>query len=144
MNLRLGYYTDATAAGAAFVGVTPNRDLDTRNGTGGINGKVGPHQTITLMVAGVGGVPGLASSTPPTAVVINVTVTNHNDGYSWLTVWPHGSPMPNASDVNFVGGQTVPNLVVVRVGTNGEIDINNANGSTDIIVDVFGYYTQTS
>jgi hypothetical protein len=48
--------------------------------------------------------------------------------------------MPVASDLNFVGGQTVPNLVVVKVGTDGKINIFNAFGSAHVVVDVVGWY----
>jgi hypothetical protein len=34
----------------------------------------------------------------------------------------------------------VPNLVVVRLGSNGVVDIYNAAGTTDVIADVVGYY----
>ena len=47
---------------------------------------------------------------------------------------------PNASDLNFVAGQTVPNLVVVKVGAGGQISFTNAAGSTDLIGDVVGYF----
>jgi hypothetical protein len=45
-----------------------------------------------------------------------------------------------ASDLNYVAGQTVPNLVVVKVGTSGAVDIFNGVGSTDLVVDVVGWY----
>jgi hypothetical protein len=37
-------------------------------------------------------------------------------------------------------GNTVANLVVVKIGSNDSINIYNAIGSTDVIVDVMGYY----
>jgi len=37
-------------------------------------------------------------------------------------------------------GPAVPNLVVVRIGSNGVVDFFNAAGSTDVIADVVGYY----
>jgi hypothetical protein len=40
-----------------------------------------------------------------------------------------------------VAGQTVPNLVVVKLSALGKIDISNAFGTTNVIVDVVGYYT---
>jgi hypothetical protein len=45
------------------------------------------------------------------------------------------------SDLNWVAGQTVPNLVVVKLSALGKIDITNAFGTTNVIVDVVGYYT---
>ncbi len=37
-------------------------------------------------------------------------------------------------------GLTVPNLVVVKLGTGGSIDIFNGYGTTDVVVDVVGWY----
>ncbi len=57
--------------------------------------------------------------------------------------------IPNASNVNFAAGQTVPNLVLVSPGTtadsNGYYDIgllNAGSGSTDLVLDVFGYFSR--
>ncbi len=44
------------------------------------------------------------------------------------------------SDLNWTAGLTVPNLVVVKVGADGKIDIYNLAGSTDVIADVVGWY----
>jgi hypothetical protein len=56
-------------------------------------------------------------------------------------VWPTGSPRPTASDLNWVGGQSVPNLVVVKLGSDGAVQIYNAFGSVDVVVDVSGWYS---
>jgi hypothetical protein len=89
-------------------------------------------------VAGRGGV-----SAGPQAVALNVTVTGPTAG-SYLTVWPSGEPQPYASSVNMAPGQTVPNMVMTRVGTNGMVSIYNNAGSTDIIVDVLGCFDGAS
>jgi hypothetical protein len=86
-------------------------------------------------VAGIGGVPATAS-----AVVANVTVTGTTAG-SYLTVYPATSARPLASDLNWTPGKTVPNLVVAELGTNGALGIYNAQGSTDVIIDVAGWFT---
>jgi hypothetical protein len=131
-----GWFVDAasnpSATGTAFSGVTPARILDTRSG----KGPVGAGGTITVQVAGNGGVP----SIPPTAVVLNVTVTG-TTAASYLTVWPDGARRPLASDLNWVAGQTVPNLVIVKLGGNGMVDVYNLAGSTDVIMDVVGWYS---
>ena len=92
-----------------------------------------------MPVAGVGGVPAMNAGVPPTAVVLNVTVTNPSSG-SYLTIWPDAATRPTTSDLNFVRGLTVPNLVVVKLGTSGSIDIYNGYGSTDVVVDVVGWF----
>ncbi len=74
----------------------------------------------------------------PRAVVLNVTVTNPST-FSYLTVFPDGSA-PLSSDLNFVPGQTVPNMVVVKVASDGSIKLFNAAGSVDGVVDLVGWY----
>ncbi len=81
----------------------------------------------------------MASSIPPNAVVLNVTVTGPT-GAGYVTVWPDGVTRPGTSDLNFVGGQTIPNLVVVQVGSNGKVDVYNSFGSTNVVIDVMGWY----
>ena len=134
-----GYFTDATASGSANMGVVPSRVLDTRNGTGGVLGRLGPGAVISLTVAGAGGVPAMGSTTPPSAVVINVTVTNATAA-SWVTIWPGQTTMPTASDLNFVAGQTVANLVVVKLSPAGTIQVSNAVGQADVVIDVVGWF----
>jgi hypothetical protein len=134
-----GYFTDATAVGGFFLPLTPARILDTRTGNGGFSVKVGPGQTIAVTIAGRGGVPLMTSPTPPADAVINVTATGSTTG-GILTIYPSGTARPLASDLNFVRGQTVPNLVFVKVGADGKVDVYNPKGSTDVIFDVAGWF----
>jgi hypothetical protein len=136
-----GYFTDSSnpmATGAQFTPTTPARITDTRPNSGFANaGKtLAPSGTLDVQVRGAGGVP----ATGVTAAVLNVTVTNTTKS-SFLTVWPTGATRPTASDLNWVGGQTVPNLVVVKLGTDGAVQIFNAAGSVDVVVDVSGWYS---
>jgi hypothetical protein len=77
------------------------------------------------------------------AFILNVTVTEPTaDGY--LSVFPSPPPPPLASNLNFVAGQTVPNLVVVPLGANGRIDFYNPYGMTHLVVDLFGVFTSAN
>src|ERR1700693_3656068 len=136
-----GWFTDTTVGGtgSSLTPMSPLRILDTRNGTGGFSAPVGPNQSIALQVAGVGGVPSMAASVPPKAVVLNVTVTGPSTG-SYITVWADALPRPGSSDLHFVQGATVPNLVVVQIGANGKVDFYNAAGSANVIADVMGWF----
>jgi hypothetical protein len=136
-----GYFTDASnpvALGAQFTPVVPARITDTRPNSGFPNeGKtLQPTSTLDIPVSGVGGVP----ATGVTAAVLNATVTNTTKS-SFLTVWPTAANRPTASDLNWVSGQTVANLVVVKLGSDGAVQVFNAAGSTDVVVDVSGYYS---
>jgi hypothetical protein len=134
-----GWYSDGSLSSIAtgmYGPLSPVRILDTRSGTGGYSHQVGAGQSISVQAAGFGGVP----ATGVSAVVLNVTVTNPNGG-SYLTVYPNGSSLPTASNLNFGPGQTVPNLVVVKVGAGGMVNVYNAAGGTDVIFDVAGWYS---
>jgi hypothetical protein len=138
----VGYYsTDTGPLGSRFHGFTPVRFFDTRFGSpflGVPAAKVGPGGTLKVNVVGKGGVPGPQFSAV-TAVVMNVTITEPTGG-SFLTVFPDDVSRPNASNLNFSPGQTVPNLVTVRVPESGIVDFYNAVGATHVIADVVGYY----
>lgn len=131
-----GYYLDGVATQpGTFVSLAPNRILDTRIGNGA-PGPVVANGTVTLGVDGRGGVP----TTLVGAVVLNVTVTNPTSS-GFITVYPSGTAMPLASNLNYVAGQTVPNLVIVTVGSNGAVSFTNASGGTvDLVADVAGYF----
>jgi hypothetical protein len=73
------------------------------------------------------------------AIVMNVTATDATAG-SYLTVYPHGTLMPNASNINFGPGETIANLTTVGVGGMGSVVFANAVGATHVVVDVVGYY----
>jgi hypothetical protein len=133
-----GYFTDASASGSSFVTLTPARITDTRAGSGFPNAGSTLNATTPLVVtvAGQGGVPAAGA----TAVIINVTVTDTTLS-SALTVYPDLTTLPTASDLNWLAGMTVPNLVVVKLSAAGKIDIRNLAGSTDVVVDVVGYFS---
>jgi hypothetical protein len=124
-----GYFTDATVAGKLFNSQSPVRIADTRG-----TATLGPAATFTLQVTGVSGVPATA-----TAVIVNVTVTN-TTAPSFLTVYPSTAARPLASDLNWVAGQTIPNMVIATLGTTGAITFYNSAGSTDVVVDLVGYF----
>lgn len=114
--------------------VTPARILDTRSTTA-----VGTAASISVQVTGRGGVP----ATGVLAVVMNVTAAAPTAG-GYLSVWPTGEAQPEVSSLNFVPGQTVPNLVTVKVGATGAVSIFNAAGQTHVLADVVGYYDDAS
>jgi len=128
--------SEVIPAPGLFTAVTPTRVLDTRTPPATVLRQSSP---VPLKVAGVT----VASTTIPAdavAVVANVTVTEPT-GAAFLTVYPGGTNRPDASNLNFVPGQTVPNLVLAKVGLNGQIMLYDSFGSTHVIVDVVGYYT---
>jgi hypothetical protein len=124
------------AGDTSFTSLTPARILDTRAGP---PGRVGAGQTIQARVTGAGGVP----ATGVEAVVLNVTVTEPTAA-SHLTVYPCGEARPLASSLNFVAGQDLPNLVIVKVGTAGMVCLYNNAGAVHLILDVTGWFVAGS
>ena len=62
-------------------------------------------------------------------MVLNVTVTEPSM-QSYLTVFPLGESRPLASNLSFSGGQTIPNLVVAKLGADGKVAFYNNIGQT--------------
>jgi uncharacterized protein YkwD len=129
----------AVAPGGHFTPVTPARILDTRDGTGGINGAVPAGGTVDIQVTGRGGIP----TTDVAAVAMNVTVTQPSTG-GYLTMFPAGTARPLAAHINFGPGETVSNLVVAKVGANGKVSAFNPAGTTHVVIDVAGWYSGSS
>lgn len=119
-----------------FTAVKPTRVLDTRTGQGaGKAGKIGPRGYLCFnLPAGLG--------LPPRvdAVVLNLTATGA-DQSTFLTANINNGL--DTSSVNLVPGETVANQVIVPI-EGGAVCINNANGHTDAVVDLTGYYDATA
>lgn len=126
-----GWFTDASAGGhgSKYAAMTPQRVLDTR---GGGFGQVPPGGIAVSQV-------GDPSMLGVTAMVLNATATLPTAA-SFMVFWPEGAGRPLASDLNYVAGQTVPNLVTVKLGTNNGFDFYNPQGSVHVILDLVGYY----
>lgn len=134
-----GYYLSGspTVAGA-LRSFTPTRLIDTRSGFNTPVARLAPVGSLSVQVTGPGA--GGVRAFGVTAVAVNVTVTGPTAG-GFLTVAPDGRPRPQTSSTNFVGGQTVANLVVVPVGADGRIRIwNSSGGSINLVVDVVGVF----
>jgi hypothetical protein len=155
-----GVFTFMPSAGTASLIVTdgpytplhPTRACDTRPGNPSdlntspadqCNGIFDSGSTIPsggtkpIIVAGGFGVPADA-----TAAVLNVTVVNPAAG-GYLTVYPTGSAQPATSNINFVAGEVVPNLIEVGIGTGGDVSFL-ASAKTDMVVDIEGYTAETT
>jgi len=126
------YFHEGTpSAPGVFSAVTPKRLLDTRATSGPVSGG----RSVSFKVGGTSGIPRDAS-----AVVLNLTATQAKS-FGFLTAYAAGSPRPKASNLNYAAGQTVANLVVVPVGTDGKVTVANTSpGTAQIMADVSGYF----
>ena len=119
-----GYISGASG----YSGLTPRRLYDSRP-----SGQVRAAGSITeIDVYGSGAVP--AGS--PT-VVLNVTAVGALAA-GYMTVFPCGASPPDASNLNFSAGQTIPNSVVAKVGAGGKVCVFTS-APAHLLVDVGGY-----
>lgn len=132
-----GYMLPPEERAAGFVSVAPDRLLDTRTGIGAPAQKVNDGSSITVQIGGRAGVPIGAR-----AAVLNVTATEAT-GTGYVTVWPSDQERPDASSLNVVAGQTVPNLVVATLAPDGTASMFHYGGSVHLIADVLGYFSDT-
>lgn len=118
---------------------SPQRVLDTRPGQDTADGRgegagLRPAGSITeIPVDGRVGLPKGVDS-----VVLNVTVTEpHGPGF--VTAFPcePGAQPPNASNINYLPGRTVPNMVVSKVGSTGRVCLYTY-APAHLVVDVSG------
>jgi len=96
----------------------------------------GPLEIRTVQAAGLGSIPSDA-----VGVVVNVTVLNATAPDTFLTLYPTGAGMPNASTINPQPNQVAFNAATVLLG-DGTFEIYNYSGTVDVIVDVVAYMTR--
>ena len=140
-----------TGSSGAYTPATPYRVCDTRpagsvtanqcdnNSTGAGSGPITQGSTRVVTVDGFGPVPGSGV----TAVVVNVTAVAPSKN-TYLSVFPDGTTWPGTSNLNPDAGTVLANLVEVGVSAAGKIDVFNAVGTTNVIVDIEGYVTAAS
>src|ERR1035437_4911035 len=129
-----------TSTGGAYTALaTPTRIADTRAGSGF------PNAGQTMAARGPLVVQLPASVQGTAAVALNVTAT-YVTGTGFFTVYPTGGSLPLVSSLNFTPGTTVPNFVIVPVGTNNQVTIfngppNGTGGSANAVVDLLGSFS---
>lgn len=123
----------------------PARLLDTRVGARtddglfqGI-GRLAANDTLQLTVGSRRGIP-LNSK----AAVINITAIQPVGGpYGFVTAYPCGITLPNASSLNLLPGRAVANMSFAELGAGGKICLFT-NVAVDLIVDVFSVFPPDS
>ncbi|MGA9112371.1 MAG: hypothetical protein WB802_01045, partial [Candidatus Dormiibacterota bacterium] len=104
---------------------------------------IGQGSTLDAQITGVDGPSGQSVPADAQAVVVNVTAIG-GSASTYLTVFPAGSAPPNASNLNVTANLNQANLVVVALGTGGQVGIYNSAGTINVAVDVEGYFAAAS
>ncbi|MFN2625255.1 MAG: hypothetical protein ABR520_04110 [Mycobacteriales bacterium] len=125
-----GYYRDA--AGAGFQSLQ-GRVVDTRDGTGGRRGRLGPRESIVVSL------PSVSPGSDAVAIALHVTATSASAPTN-LSVSRGDVTSTGTSNVNIAPDQTIANLVLTRVGADGAIRIYNAAGLVHVIADLVGVF----
>ena len=123
-----------------LVDINPCRLADTRPDT-----QVGPRATplgegeqYDVVAHGVNG----NCDIPAEAIALSLNVTALNaTAPTFVTVFPTDEAQPVTSNLNLLPGQApTPNAVTTGLDGAGTFSLYNAFGTTDVIVDVNGYY----
>lgn len=141
----VGYWDElrTSEAGRYVPFQRPFRYYDSRDGDG-------PMAAGFLRSLRVGGFPPTDPVIPTPqdgamAVTYNLTATNTTAG-GYLSAFPGpiGTAPPLASNLNFVAGETVASLAITGYAADGEVSFYNPAGSTDVVIDVAGFFTSAS
>jgi hypothetical protein len=130
------------AGGSGFNSLAPTRVFDTRSGIGGVpvarvGALDGSRMALRVQVAGTNGVP---SGRSAAAVIMNVTVdaTTASAYGGYVTAYPCDATPPNSSNLNFVSGQTIANMVVAPLSASGEVCFY-VYGQAHVLADITGW-----
>jgi hypothetical protein len=122
-----GYFAPPALGGLTFYTVTPCRVLDTRSGSGLLNG------TLNVNVAG-------SACAPPAtaqAFVLNATIVPPSL-LGFLTLWPNGVSQPLVSTLNAFDGVITSNMAIVPT-SDGTVNAYTTN-PTQLILDISAYF----
>ncbi|GIF74286.1 hypothetical protein [Asanoa siamensis] len=122
-----GYYANT---GAGLEATPPARVLDTRSAPGGAPVPANGRVTVDLSARVPAGT---------TAAVLNLTVTEPTKG-GLFTAYPPGAEVPTASNINFVAGQTVNNMVLAPVVGGKVAFAHTGSGTAHLLVDLAGWF----
>ena len=124
-----GYFAAPGANGYSLYPVTPCRAYDSRNN----NGQPFTGER-TVNIAG-------SQCAPPSnaaGYVFNATVVP-SGSLGYLTLWADGQKQPVVSTLNAYDGFITSNMAIVP-NTNGSTDAFAGGGSTQLILDISGYF----
>lgn len=134
----VGYYTPGTGGNTMTVDST--RLLDTRSGSGQpyAGQPIPAGGKLTVQAAGTSGVP-----TNATALIIDLVVPDSTASGTTIYAYPSDAPQPLGASLRFVGPVAF-NEFTIKLSSSGAFTLYNTYGTTDVVVDILGYYTPES
>jgi hypothetical protein len=137
--------TSGSSLASSFVPMTPVRVVDTRSDLGLVSLVDGVEQSVTIV----------GSLVPLGATAVSLTVTAVDAGAAgFVSVRPgDATGVPSTSNLNVERSGTIANSVVVKLPTVGDHTgtikvlfdaMGTTTASTDVLIDVLGYYELAS
>ena len=137
--------TSGSSSASSYVPVTPVRVVDTRSDLGLVSLVDGVEQSVTMV----------GSLIPLGATAVSLTVTAVDaSAAGFVSVRPgDATGVPSTSNLNVERGGTIANSVVVKLPTVGDHTgtikvlfdaMGTTAASTDVLIDVIGYYELAS
>jgi len=126
----------------------PCRLADNRPGGPQVGERTTPLESEPVTYVGRGELPGGGACVgkipdAATALALNVTVTEASTNTD-VRLYPAGGSVPMVSNLNPLGpgGAPAVNAVTVGLSADGRFTVLNRFGSTNVILDVIGYYVE--
>jgi hypothetical protein len=128
----VGYYDDNTLDGMWRYRplAAPTRIVNTKTHQG-IPSALGPGATATVAT------PPAVTTYNSMALVTNTTA-NRPTTNTVLTLWNADYTQPTVSNLNPAANQLVSNMTITDLGVNYDFNVNNAVGTTNLVLDVAG------
>ena len=123
--------------GLSFYTVVPCRVVDTRGPAGPYGGPALEAEAFrTFPLAGRCNIPSTAVTVAANLTVAQPTALGH------LRVFPEGTPLPEASSINYSPGRTRSNNGLLALSPAGEVSVycKQFSGTAHLILDVVGYF----
>lgn len=137
------------AAGKYVPLTTPTRAFDSRSADSSLNGgkqsKLSTGESRTVPVVATLRTPtgGTVAPSQVSAVMVTTTAANGVRGGYVSTHRTAGENVSRLSTVNFPAGASVANTTIVPVAADGTIQVTEVAGSSDVVVDVVGWFTSS-
>jgi RHS repeat-associated protein len=134
------YAAPDTSAGGAYVPQVSTRIASSITPSGTCTpspcATLGAGNDVTVQVTGLGNVPTTAVS----AVAMTLTATGTSAAGSGV-VWPADETQPAGRSISYQNNDTVSQLVIAKLSSDGKIKIHANTGGFDFTIDVAGWYT---
>jgi hypothetical protein len=140
-NRAVGVVYQYSVAGSSFVALAPRRVYDSRRDPAG---KIVRGTPRTLSVANEFQTTNSVVPAGATAIAYNLTITDTESSFGYLSVAPGGINPAAVSSINWSSAKaSLANGLVVGINAAREINVlcdGNADAKTHLLIDVLGYY----